>query len=257
MTASQRKTIKLVIAYDGTDYCGWQKQDNGPTIQEEIEQVASVICNEPITVYGAGRTDAGVHALGMTAHFKTISAIDLPRLQQGLNSMLPPAIRILDLQNVADDFHARFSAVSKTYRYSVFNGDIMLPEDRLYRFHYPYKLAEAPMKACLKQIVGTHDFSSFENSGTRDKSIQSGKGAVRTIFSAKLEQHAANCFDMHFTGDGFLRQMVRNLSGSILEVGRGLRTAREFQAILKQKDRQAAGVSAPPCGLTLIKVDYQ
>lgn len=250
-------TMKLIIAYDGTHYCGWQRQLDEPTIQQELEQGVGLICNEPITVHGAGRTDAGVHARGMTAHLQTRCALSTRQLLNGLNSVLPPAIRVLAIEKVADDFHARFSAKAKTYRYSVFCGKVMLPEHRLYHAHYPYTLAKAQMSRCLAQIVGTHDFTSFENSGTRDKSSTSGRGAIRTLGCAKLTERGQHRFDMYFTGDGFLKQMVRNLAGTILEVGRGLRTTQDFTDILMKKDRQAAGVTAPACGLTLMNVCYE
>ena len=250
------RTIKLIIAYDGTGYCGWQRQDNGQTIQEEIEQALSIICNAPIIVHGAGRTDAGVHASGMAAHFHTTSRIHCNKLVKGLNSLLTGAIRIIDASEQSNDFHARFSAISKTYRYSIYTGPIQNPMIRLYELNYQHVLSVSAMKSCLKIISGTHDFSSFETSGSRDKERIGGRGAIRTILKAEIDTPEPETFHLHFTGDGFLRHMVRNLSGTILEVGRGKTSTDEFQNILTSRDRQKAGPNAPPHGLTLLSVQY-
>lgn len=250
------RTIKLLISFDGTGFCGWQKQDNGASIQEELERTVSMICNRPTTVHGAGRTDAGVHAFGMTAHFRTHSRVSCSQLQKGLNSLLPRAVRILEAAIETDDFHARFSARAKTYRYSIFCGAVQCPTERLYCAHIPYSLSLAAMRDCLKVITGTHDFSSFETNGSRDKS-QQGRGAVRTIFQALLTERKAYHYDFCFTGDGFLRHMVRNLTGTIIEVGRGKKTVEEFRTILKRRDRNEAGATASAHGLTLLKVHYQ
>jgi len=250
------RILKFVIAFDGSDYCGWQRQQNGPSIQQEIEQAVSLICAEPTTVHGAGRTDAGVHALGMTAHIRTSSRVSCSAFQKGLNSLLPCAIRILSVNHQADDFHARFSAVGKTYRYAVFTGKVLCPTKRLYTSHLPYRLSQSAISACLEKITGTHDFSSFETAGSRDRNVEEGRGAVRTIFQARLSEPSADTLHLLFTGDGFLRHMVRNLSGTILEVARGKRTIDELDGILAARDRNQAGATAPPQGLTLMKVHY-
>lgn len=250
------RTLKLVVAYDGTHYCGWQRQKNGPTIQQELEQALSVICNDFTAVHGAGRTDAGVHAIGMTAHFKTPSRVSSRTILKGLNSLLPGAIQIISVEEKDDTFHARFSAVSKTYRYSVFTGEIQNPLRRLYTLHYPYNLHAEAMKHCLEIVTGTHDFAAFETSGSRDKQAVNTRGAVRTVLKTELKNPEPDLFHLLFTGDGFLRHMVRNLSGTILEVGRGKREPTEFREILTSRDRQQAGATAPAHGLTLISVHY-
>jgi len=250
------RILKFVIAFDGSGYCGWQRQQNGPSIQQEIERAVSLICAEPTTVHGAGRTDAGVHALGMTAHIRTPSRVSCAALQKGLNSLLPDAIRILSVDLQTDDFHARFSAVGKSYRYSVYTGNVLCPTKRLYTSHLPYRLSRSAIRACLEKITGTHDFSSFETAGSRDRSLAEGRGAVRTIFQANLSEPFPDTLHLMFTGDGFLRHMVRNLSGTILEVARGKRTIDELDEILAAHDRNRAGVTAPPQGLTLMKVHY-
>lgn len=250
------RTVKLIIAFDGTDYCGWQKQRNGPTIQEEIERALSIICDTGIALHGAGRTDAGVHARAMTAHFKTVSRVTGENFRKGLNSLLPASIRIVDATDADDDFHARFSAFGKTYRYTIFNGQVMDPCKRLYAFHVPHVLNLEAMRACLDHLVGEHDFSSFEAAGSRERGGNSGRGAVRTLFKTGLT-HSDDYLEFHFTGDGFLRHMVRNLAGTIIEVGRGKRSVNEFFRILACRDRCQAGATAPPCGLSLVKVHYQ
>ena len=250
------RTIKLTIAFDGTNYHGWQRQENGPTIQEDVERVVSLICNSRIKVHGAGRTDAGVHALGMTAHFKTVNSMPCTKLQNGLNSLLPGAIRVVSLADESTDFHARYSALSKTYCYATFTGTIQSPKERFYIAHYPGEISADAIRGCLEVVSGTHDFSSFEAAGSRDKNVTAGRGATRTIFSAQLNQPSAGYFSLVFTGNGFLRHMVRNLTGTIIEVGQGKRSVKEFEQILTSKDRQQAGTTASPHGLTLLSVNY-
>lgn len=251
------RTVKLLISFDGTGYCGWQKQDNGRSIQAELERAVSMICNRETVVHGAGRTDAGVHALGMTAHFTTVSQVDCGVFQKGLNSLLPPAIRILALTDEDHSFHARFSALGKTYCYQIFTGPVMCPTIRLYCSHVPHRLSTAGMRNCLSSLIGTHDFASFETAGSRDKEKTEGRGAVRTIHRAELTEPAPDLLQLIYTGDGFLRHMVRNMTGTIIEVGRGKRTVEEFAAILACRDRNQAGTTAPPSGLSLLKVHYQ
>ncbi len=249
--------LKLTIAFDGTHFSGWQKQLNAPTIQGDLEKVLRRITNAPVTLHGAGRTDAGVHALAMVASFETDSHISLADLLRGANATLPSAIRILKIENAAPDFHARFSTTSKTYIYTIETGKIQSPITRLYRVHIPQKLSTDAMQQCLRIISGTHDFASFEASGSRDKSITTGRGSVRTIQKAILQTSDSNELQFVFSGDGFLRHMVRNLVGSILEVGKGRKTIEEFKTILASKDRSIAPATAPAHGLLLKKVHYK
>ena len=250
------RTVKLLIAFDGTDYCGWQRQKNGLSIQEEIERALSLICAAEIVLHGAGRTDAGVHAQGMTAHFKTSSRVRCEALEKGLNSLLPGAIRILEASEQPVDFHARFSALAKTYHYTVYTGRIMPPERRLYTHHLPYELDLHHLQLCLDELCGTHDFSSFETTGSRDKHFTGGRGGERTIFRAGLDEREHPYLRLRFTGDGFLRHMVRNITGTALEGGRGKRSPDEFVEILRCRDRNQAGATAPARGLSLVKVHY-
>jgi tRNA pseudouridine38-40 synthase len=251
------RNLKLTIAYDGTAFSGWQKQLNAPTIQGELENVLSRITNNPVILHGAGRTDAGVHALGMVASFETESHILLKDLLKGVNATLPPAIQLLELENAPPDFHARFSAISKTYIYTIETGSIQSPLNRLYMVHIPQDLSIQLMLQCLKTITGTHDFASFEASGSRDKSITTGRGSVRTIQEATLNPTGNNELQFVFSGDGFLRHMVRNIVGSILEVGKKRKTLEEFNTILEAKDRSVAAATAPAHGLLLKKVYYK
>lgn len=253
---SSTRNIKLLISYDGTDYSGWQKQRNGITIQEEIERCLSIMTTEEISLHGAGRTDAGVHALGMVAHFSTISNLKCDTFLRGLNSMLPGAIRVLKAVEAPADFHSRFSARGKKYRYTIYTGKIQPPFLRFTALHVSKPLNLDRMRQCLSALEGKHDFSSFENNGTRDKSITTGKGAVRTIHSAKLIEKEGNILLFEFTGDGFLKNMVRNLTGTILEAGREKISAEEFKEILDAKDRTRGGATAPAHGLALVEVYY-
>lgn len=250
------RTIKTTISYDGTNYSGWQRQQHSQTIQGEIEQRLAQMTNEEIALHGAGRTDAGVHAYGMVAHFKTSSIISCQEILRGLNSMLPGAIRILSVRDCDQNFHARYSARGKRYQYFIYTGRIHPPHLRLYSVHISSELNFEEIKNCLKQLEGTHDFSSFENSGSRDKSISSGRGAVRTIGKAELIEEYPSQPMFQFTGDGFLRNMVRNIVGTLLEVGRGKLSADEFSQILKAKDRTKAAATAPAHGLFLKEVIY-
>jgi len=253
----QPRRLKLLISYDGTSYSGWQRQSHDVTIQGEIERNLSRMTGEDIFLHGAGRTDRGVHARGMVAHFDTISSISCGVFKNGLNSLLPGAIRIHEVIEVEKDFHARFSALQKTYSYLVYTGDVQPPDIRLYSLHRSKQLDIRLMKECIALIIGTHDFSSFENSGSRDKDYPFGRGATRTIFHAEIEESQdTQVLTFTFTGDGFLRNMVRNLVGTLLEVGRGKVSVYEFEQILLAKNRSAAGPTAPSHGLFLQKVHY-
>ena len=253
---SSSRNIRLLISYDGTDFSGWQRQRHDRTIQGEIERCLSLMTREEIHLHGAGRTDAGVHADGMVAHFATGSTLSCHGLLRGLNAMLPGAIRILDALQVGPEFHARFSAIGKRYQYFVYTGIILPPHRRLYSVHVTAQLNLSAIQNCLQLLEGVHDFSSFENSGSRDKNNRTGRGAVRTIYQADLIQQPSTLI-FQFIGDGFLRNMVRNLMGTLLEVGRGKLSVAEFSAILQAKNRSMAGATAPAHGLFLKEVLYE
>ncbi len=250
--------IRLLIAYDGSNYCGWQRQKNGPTIQGTIEEKIEIITGCKSTVNGAGRTDAGVHALAMAANFQTSATIPASAYTGALNSMLPKDIRILQSAAVSADFHARYNSTGKTYRYDFFTGSIQPPYERLYRTHSPQPFDLGAVRDCLQQLVGTHDFTSFEAAGSRDLSWVGGRGAVRTLINAECTVNPAEpeYFSFTFTGDGFLRHMVRNIAGTLFPVGSGRISRDEFAALFAAKNRQQAGPTAPACGLFLKTVHY-
>ncbi len=248
--------IRLRLSYDGTQYSGWQRQKNAPTIQGVLENKLSIITNNKVTVNGAGRTDAGVHALDMVANFLTSSTMGPGEFIRALNSMLPADIRILDAQSMPREFHARYQAIGKTYRYDFFTGRIQLPHERLYRTHVRTDFSLNLVLPCLDLLLGSHDFSAFEATGSRDTTRTGGRGAVRTLTRADCLPAASDYFSFIFSGDGFLRHMVRNIAGTLFLVGAGKINSQEFVSVLQQKDRSLAGPTAPPCGLFLQHVHY-
>jgi tRNA pseudouridine38-40 synthase len=251
------RTVKLVLAYDGTNYCGWQRQKRGQqTIQGMIEEkISTMTGGGRVVLHGAGRTDAGVHALAMVAHFRTISTIPCRGLVGGLNSLLPEDIRVLAAADETSDFHARHSAVAKIYWYQFFFGDILPPTVRLYWAQYRGQADYAAMEACLQHLVGEKDFSSFEASGSRDPAAL--RGAVRIIYYARLHRvDATGMVRMEICGNGFLRHMVRNIAGTVAEVALAKKSVDDFRAIVLAKDRSQAGPTAPARGLFLKEVKY-
>lgn len=253
-----RRNLRLLIAYDGGAYSGWQRQQNAPTIQGTIEDRLAVITGNNITLHGAGRTDAGVHATGMVANFATGSAIPCSGLMNGLNSMLPKDIRIRHVDEADENFHSRFNATGKTYCYTFFTGPIQLPTERLYTAHYHARFDDQMVRQALDHLLGLHDFASFEATGSRDATGRNSRGAIRTLFQAELATYPGkiNTWFFTFTGDGFLRHMIRNLVGTLMDVGSGKTSPEEFRAVLQCRDRNAAGPTAPACGLTLKTVHY-
>lgn len=243
--------FKLIIEYDGTAYCGWQRQAGDPTLQETIETALSVMTKETIRVIGSGRTDAGVHALGQTANFHTLTAITSKGFQAGLNSLLPDDIVIRACDPVPDDFHARFSARYKTYRYMIRNQALPAAIGRQYAWHIRKKLDVAAMRASARHIIGTHDFKSFEGSGSPRADT------IRTVLGADIIQTPAGDVMFEVTATGFLRYMVRNLTGALVQAGLGKISIDDFRAVLEARDRNRAGPTAPPHGLFLISVLYE
>lgn len=253
------RNLKLLLAYDGTAYAGWQRQKGAPTVQGEVEEKLAVMTGQPVTLHGAGRTDAGVHALGMVANFHTESTIPAEGLRRGLNSMLADDIRVLAVEEVAADFHARFSATGKAYCYRLTFEEIVLPTERLYLARFPGPGDFDRMAACLPYLLGEHDFSSFEATGSRDPEQEGGRGAVRRIDIAAISADAENGRRgrLFVAGNGFLRHMVRNIIGTLVEVGQGRRTPEEFGQLLAARDRTQAGPTAPAHGLFLHEVFYE
>ncbi len=240
--------FKLIIEYDGTHYSGWQIQPHQKTIQQEIERRLSKILNEKIKINGSGRTDAGVHALGQVASFKTTSIIKPPIIKKALNSLLDKDIRIKSVSKVDKDFHARFSAKKKTYRYQISLTEPGVFE-RYYYNYIPYKLNLPLMKKEAKDLLGKHDFKCFEASGRR------AKDTVRIISKANFTKKGNK---LYFTieGNGFLYNMVRNIIGTLIEIGRGKFPKGTIKELIKTKDRNKAGPTAKACGLVLVRVGY-
>ncbi len=240
---------QLTLSYDGTDYVGWQIQSAGKSIQGLLEEALSILLKDPLRVIGAGRTDAGTHARGQVAHFETNQELDCALVQRALNGMLPYDIRVLRLALAADSFHAQYSATGKEYHYHLWLEPIVAPFVRRYRHHIPYSIDLERLKSAAQVFLGTHDFATFANLGS------SVKTTVRTLSRIDLVQQEGGV-RLEFEGNGFLYKMVRNLVGTLVEVGAGKREVSEIQKLLDAQDRRAAGVAAPARGLFLVKVNY-
>ena len=243
------KRVKLVVAYDGTNYCGWQVQINGITVEEVLNKTLSELCHEDIKVIGASRTDSGVHALGNVAVFDTESGIPGEKFSFALNQRLPEDIRIQESCQVADDFHPRYCDTIKTYEYKILNRRFDMPTERLYSTFVYYPLDVDKMKRAAAVLVGEHDFKSFCNVHTQVEDT------VRTIYDLEVEKEE-ELITIRVRGNGFLYNMVRILAGTLIGVGRGAIAPEQIPAILEAKDRQAAGMTVPPQGLRLVKIDY-
>ena len=246
------RNLLLRLAYDGTDFFGWQIQPDRPTIQGTLTEVLQNITGETVHLTGSGRTDAGVHACAQAANVKLASPIPCPNLAQVLNDHLPESIRILSVQEVPPDFHARRDARSKVYRYRIYRGRVCPPSLSRYVYPFSYPLEEASMQVAAGALVGTQDFRSFASA---DERHEEGQPTVRTIFSSTLERTGE---ELIYTveGSGFLHHMVRNIVGTLLLVGRGSLAADQIAEILAAKDRSAAGPTVPPRGLHLVRVEY-
>lgn len=252
------RNLSLLLAYDGTAYAGWQRQKNALSIQAVLEGALRVMTGARTVVSGAGRTDAGVHALGMVANFLTRARIPCEGFLRGLNSILPEDVRVLRCQEEQADFHARYSARGKAYFYNFTEEAVLLPTDRLYWAKFRGALDLDAMRAGLGHLIGRKDFSCFEAAGSRDREESGPEGAVRTIFAARIEAMSGHAgrHRLHVSGDGFLRHMVRNIVGTLVEVGQGRRSAASLPDLLAAGDRSQAGPTAPACGLFLHEVYY-
>jgi tRNA pseudouridine38-40 synthase len=248
--------FKLTIAYDGTDFHGWQFQKDKPTIQGEIVSVLRRLTQENVQLLGAGRTDAGVHALGQVGSFRTQSTLSAAEFQRALNALLPPAIRIVSAEEKGPDFSARWSAKGKVYRYRIYRGKVVPPMLWRYVLHYPFPLDEEAMKNAAARFIGMHDFSSFAAStGSEDDDKE--RNMEREIFSAELTR-TEDGEEMWFTvhGRSFLRYMVRKMVGTLLEVGWGKLTPGDIDKLYALKDRSKSGPTVPPQGLFMLRVDH-
>lgn len=248
------RTIRLLLQYDGTEFVGWQRQDSGVSIQGVIEDALSKIEGGAVTLHGAGRTDAGVHAEGQVASARLNSPLDDDTLARALNANLPPAVRVVAVATVADDFHARFSARAKTYEYRLWNGAAIPPFIRHYAWHVPQPLAVEVMQRAADALVGAHDFAAFQGTGSTVHTT------VRTVTSARwIDARPApggRLLSFEMSGDGFLRHMVRAVTGTLVEIGLGRRPADDIPRLLAARERSEAGRTAPACGLFLVRVEY-
>jgi len=246
------RRIRITLAYDGTDFHGWQVQPGLPTIQGALEAVVGEIEGRAVHVAGSGRTDAGVHALAQVAAFSMENPIPLANLRKAMNRLLPPAVRVLSAEEAAPDFHPRFQAVAKTYEYRIVRAEVCLPWEWRYVHHHPYPLDIDRMLACARVVEGEHDFTAFAAADDRD---EEGQSKLRTIFESRLEALPEK-LTYRVRGSGFLKHMVRNIVGSLLEAGRGNLDASGMQGLLDPGCARKAGPTAPAKGLFLVSVEY-
>ena len=244
------KNFKIVIEYDGTRYHGWQRQKEDATIQGEIEKALSIMAAKHIVLNGSGRTDAGVHALGQTANFLCDTDLTPGVFQRGLNSLLPDDIVIRGCGQVDDTFHARYNVKSKIYHYKIFNRPVPAAINRLYVWSIRKQLDTEAMKSAASHIIGHHDFKAFEGAGSPRTTT------TRHVMAADLVEADNRLLTFRIEADGFLRFMVRNIVGTLVDVGLGKTLPAEFKQIQKSRDRTRAGATAPARGLCLMEVRY-
>lgn len=257
------RTITLTVAYDGTRYVGWQRQAEGTSIQGLLEAALARIDGRPVAVTGAGRTDAGVHALGQVASFELAHQLPLDALVRAVNARLPEDVRVREAEEKPAGFHARYSAIGKTYRYRIRTGPYADPFDYRFAWHVPQRLVVPEMATALDAIEGRHDFSAFQATGSDVKTT------VRTVTRVALRSVVAGpgwpfappdavgaLLEVEISADGFLRHMVRTIVGTLVEVGRGRRPASDMARVIGSRDRAQAGPTAPPHGLFLVGVEY-
>ncbi len=244
------RRIHLIVEYDGTNYAGWQRQSNAMTVQEKLEIAIQRLTGEAVNVSGASRTDAGVHALGQSAHFDTESRIPADKFSFALNTMLPPDIRVTKSEEVSPEFHSRFSGKGKRYRYLIHAAPHASALGRLTHAHVIYPLDVARMRAEAQDLIGTHDFAAFAASGSvvRD--------TVRTIWRAELRQDGPE-IELTVEGSGFLYNMVRIIAGTLIGVGSGKLEPGAFKRAIESGNRLDLGITAPAHGLTLMEVFYE
>lgn len=245
-----KKRIRLIVAYDGTNYQGWQLQDNGNTIEHELNRALSELSGEQIQVIGASRTDSGVHALGNIAVFDTGSRMPGEKFAYALNQRLPEDIRIQRSEEVAPDWHPRHCPSRKTYEYRIYCAEFPMPVRRLYSYFTYCPLNADQMRRGAEYLVGEHDFKSFCRTGAQVEST------VRTVYSLEIEEQGPELV-IRICGNGFLYNMVRIIAGTLMEVGQGKRTPESVKETLLAKDRAAAGPTAPAHGLTLVKYELE
>jgi tRNA pseudouridine38-40 synthase len=240
--------IKLIIAYDGNDYLGWQKTKEGPSIEESLQTVIEQIVQHPVTLQAASRTDAGVHAYAQVVNFFTSKTeLHLHRLQISLNNLLPSSISVLAIEQMPLDFHPTLDCIGKEYHYWICCGTAQYPQHRFYSWHYPYSLNMEDMKKAARLLVGVHDFQAFCNE-LKNKEYDN---YVREVTGIEIVPHPENRLQIIIRGNNFLYKMVRNLVGTLAYIGRGKIAVEEIPNILGTQDRTKAGITAPAHGLTL------
>jgi tRNA pseudouridine38-40 synthase len=259
------RVLKLTLAYDGTDFAGWQRQADARTVQATLEAALEPVAGMPVKVVGAGRTDAGVHAAAQVASVTIASPLGLDELQNALNATLPPDVRVLDIEPANDGFDARRDARWKTYRYAVWIGRVMPPLLRRTAWHVTHRLDVAAMNAASTALVGTHDFAAFQSAGSNARSttreVIDASWTARgwsgdTIGEVLTTAEGASLLSFDVTGNGFLRHMVRTMVGTLVEVGRGRLAPSDLARILGSRRRSEAGPTAPAHGLTLQSILY-
>ena len=243
------KRVKLVVAYDGTNYRGWQIQNNGETIESMLNRAISSLTGEDIHVMGSSRTDSGVHAMGNVAVFDTEARMAADKFSYALNQRLPEDIRIQMSEEVEPDFHPRYCDSEKTYEYRILNRKFPVPTERLYSYFYHYKLDVDKMREATSYLIGRHDFASFCGSGAQVKTT------IRTVTGIEVFRDG-DIVTIRVSGTGFLYNMVRIISGTLIEIGNGQYPPERMQKILDAKDRSAAGPTAPAQGLTLMGIQF-
>jgi tRNA pseudouridine38-40 synthase len=244
------RNIKLVIEYDGAQYYGWQRQNGHRSIQQTLEEKIKLITKEEVSVIGSGRTDTGVHAINQIAHFKMVSKIGDANFLNALNCVLPNDIVIKKLEEVPPTFHARFDVKSKKYIYQIWNDQSNTAINRHYYWYIRKELNLESMRRAAVYLDGTHDFSAFCGTGSKVKDY------IRTVHEVKIEKEDQGKVVITISADGFLRHMVRNIVGTLIDVGKGKTSPEEFKTILDSNDRKKAGMTAPPHALFLAEVNY-
>lgn len=244
-----KKRVRLTVAYDGTNYHGWQIQKNGITIESELNRCLTDLLKEPIEVIGASRTDSGVHALGNIAVFDTVNRMPAEKISYALNQRLPEDIRIQKSEEVDGDWHPRHCDSRKTYEYRIYRGQFPMPTKRLYSLFSYHKYDVNKMQEAAAYLEGEHDFKSFCQTGAQVEST------VRTLYSVEVTEQGEDLV-IRVCGNGFLYNMVRIIAGTLMEIGQGKRKPKDICSILEAKDRSAAGPTAPAHGLMLIKYEF-